>query len=266
MTVDGKQYPFPVDDIIHLRHHIPNPQNPRLGLSPLRAALREVCTDNEAAEYTAALMRNCGVPGTVMSPKGSDADGRPYVFEKKQREDLLSTWKQKFTGSSRGEPLISPVPMEVSQFAFNPEQMLIDRAALRPEARICSLVGIQPVVIGLSVGLETSTAKASYEDARKAAYESCIVPMQERIARQLDRQLMPDFEAPGAMFFGWDRTGISILSPEEQDLYERAGQALRDGFITPNEARALVGLDPVAGADQLPATQTTETVTETEKE
>lgn len=266
MTVDGKNIPLAVEDVVHIRHHVSNPQNYRVGLSPLRAALREVCTDNEAAEYTAALLRNSGVPGAMLSPKGTDPDGRPYVFEKKQREDLLATWRQKFTGSSRGDPLVAPIPMEVSQFAFNPEQLLIDKAALRPEARICSLIGIQPVVIGLNVGLETSTAKASYEDARKAAYESCVVPMQERIARQLDRQLMPDFAEPGTMHFGWDRSGITILSPEVEDVYDRAGQAFSRGFITANEARQMVGLEPITGGDELPVAQVTETDTETERE
>ncbi|KKL99671.1 hypothetical protein LCGC14_1812090 [marine sediment metagenome] len=66
-NVGGKEIKLEPADVVHFRDGV-DPQNMRKGLSPLRSLLREIWTDNEAAVFTAALMRNGGVPGLVISP------------------------------------------------------------------------------------------------------------------------------------------------------------------------------------------------------
>lgn len=254
MQVDGKCIPFRKADIVHLHNSVIDPMNERKGISPLRAALREICTDNEAATYTSALLRNSGVPGALMSPDGVGRDGQPIQFSEKQRADLKTVYKQDFTGDMRGGVLVSSLPIKLQQFPFNPEQMRIDFAHEWAESRICSLLGIHPEVIGLQVGTKNSSAKAGHEDRRRAAYEGLIVPYQDLLARQLTMQLLDvettgDFEYGHKKVFGWNRGGVSILSESAQDLYERAEMAYHAGFITRNEARAMVGLGKVKGGD-----------------
>lgn len=247
MRVDGGDVLLPKNDVIHLRHHVLDPTNERKGLSPLKAALREICTDNESAVYTAALLRNAGVPGALISPDGggSGADGREIVFEKRQRDDLIALWKTKFTGERRGEPFVAPIPMKVQPFSFNPQQMLIDRVTERPEERICALLNIPPVVLNLGTGLRNATAKASFADSRRAAYEGNIVPTQNRLARQLTLQLLPDFGGDG-LEFRWDRSHVDIFQESEDARFARAGQALAQGLVSRDEARAMIGLGPSA--------------------
>ena len=54
-------------DIVHFRDGV-DPSDDLRGLSRLKAVLREVCTDNECATFSAAIMRNFGVPGVIISP------------------------------------------------------------------------------------------------------------------------------------------------------------------------------------------------------
>lgn len=251
MRVDGRHLMLAKEDVVHLRHHVLDPVNERKGLSPIKAALREICTDNESASYTAALLRNSGVPGALISPDGA-GDARDLVFEKRQREDLVSLWRSKFTGEHRGEPLVAPVPMKVQPFTFNPQQMLIDRVTERPEERICALLNLPPIVLNLGTGLRNANTRASYEEARKAAYQGNIVPTQDRLARQLDLQLLCDFEPEGSgKAFRWDRSAVEILQESEDSRFTRAGQAFRDGIVTANEARAILGLAPLPHGDDL---------------
>ena len=251
MRVDGRHVMLAKEDIVHLRHHVLDPLNERKGLSPIKAALREICTDNESATYTAALLRNSGVPGALISPDGA-GDARDLVFEKRQREDLVALWKAKFTGEHRGEPLVAPVPMKVQPFSFNPQQMLVDKVTERPEERICALLNLPPVVLNLGTGLRNANTRASYEEARKAAYQGNIVPTQDRLARQLDLQLLGDFEQEDSgLAFRWDRSGVEVLRESEDSRFSRAGQAYRDGILTANEARGLLGMAPVSGGDAL---------------
>ena len=55
-------------DVIHVRDGL-DPKNTRKGLSPLASLLREIFTDNEAANMTASLLANMGVPGLIVSPE-----------------------------------------------------------------------------------------------------------------------------------------------------------------------------------------------------
>ncbi len=241
MRVDGKDLILDKNDIIHLRHHVLDPMNERKGISPLKAALRDICTDNESASYTASLLRNAGVPGALICPDASAGQDREFVFERRQREELAALWRSKFTGDRRGEPFVAPVPMKVIPFSFNPQQMLIDKVTERPEERICALLNIPPVVLNLGTGLRNATAKASFEDSRRAAYEGNIVPTQNRLAKQLTQQLLPEFNGEG-FEFGWDRSAIEILKESEDSRFARAGQAFQNGLMSRNEARQLIGL------------------------
>lgn len=243
MRIDGQDVILAPEEMIHLRHHVLDPMNERKGISPLKAALRDICTDNESASYTASLLRNAGVPGALICPEGASGPERELVFERRQREELASLWRSKFTGDRRGEPFVAPVPMKVMPFSFNPQQMLIDKVTERPEERICALLNIPPVVLNLGTGLRNATAKASFEDSRRAAYEGNIVPTQNRLARQLTQQLLPDFDGEG-LEFKWDRSAIEILKESEDARFLRAGQAFQNGLMTRNEARLVIGLPP----------------------
>ena len=66
-TVDGQEIDLAPSKVVHFRFGM-DPENERKGRSPLAAALREIFTDDEAANYTASLLRNMGVPGIIVSP------------------------------------------------------------------------------------------------------------------------------------------------------------------------------------------------------
>jgi phage portal protein BeeE len=57
------------------------------GYSPLKSVLREVFTDDEAANFTAALLRNMGVPGLVVS-----RPGEPGVHAERGRREATKAY------------------------------------------------------------------------------------------------------------------------------------------------------------------------------
>jgi phage portal protein BeeE len=64
---NGKPIPIEREDVVHFRNGL-DPNNVRMGLSPFGALLREIATDEEAAEYTVTVLRNQGVAGMIISP------------------------------------------------------------------------------------------------------------------------------------------------------------------------------------------------------
>lgn len=242
--VDGQRYLLPLENVVHFRAGVPHPQNPRKGLSPLAAVLREVCADNEAATFSAALLRNMGVPGVIISPAKDEVH-----FSPEQHEKLISLWSAKFSGDRRGEPLVAPIPLQISTPGFSPEQLVLDRVRKIPEERITAALGISSIVIGLGAGLERATY-SNYKEAREAAYESNIIPTQRMLANQLTRHLLPEFSFGVGDRLHFDLSEVSGFREDQDSLHRRIVGDYQGGVITRAEARSALGW-PVSRDDEV---------------
>ena len=136
------------ENIVHFRDGF-DPDNIRKGMSPLKSLFREVFTDDEAANMTASLLKNMGVPGLVISP-GSGGAGLGDV------EATKKWFKENFTGDKRGEPLVMGDITEVKTFGFSPRDMTLKELRRIPEERITAVLGVPAIVAGMGAGLDRS--------------------------------------------------------------------------------------------------------------
>lgn len=244
MTVDGRPVPLKTEDVIHFRTGI-DPYNERVGLAPLKACLREVCSDNEAGTYTASILRNMGIPGVVLSPedKGDQIDGD-------DRKLLASDWKRKFTGEGRGEPLVMGVPIKVDTVGVTPEKMALDKIRRIPEARICAAIGLDPMVVGLSSGKEGRTY-SNLQQANRQGYENCLMPLQKSMAKAIQRQSPDLIGSRRKERLVWDYSGVSALREDQTELTKRVVLTYQGGLMQLNEGRNRLNLAPLPGGDTL---------------
>jgi len=224
------------EEIVHFRNGI-DPDNIRKGLSPLKSLFREVFTDDEAANMTASLLKNMGVPGVVISPKDTNTQG-----SQKSADSVKEWFKTMFTGDRRGEPLVMSGSTEVGQFGFSPQQL--DLKALRriPEERISGVFGIPAIVAGLGAGLDRSTF-ANMSEAREMAYESNIIPTQRIIGSVIKRQLLTDFMDDITNWqVAFDLSEVRVLQEDENKKAARIGQMVKDGFVQVVDAQKETGM------------------------
>jgi hypothetical protein len=180
-----------------------------------------------------------GVPGIIVSP---DVDGEE--IDEVEAEETKAYLKTAFTGDRRGEPYVSTIRMRVSQFGFSPEQLTLRELRRIPEERVTAALGIPAVVVGLGAGLERSTF-TNMAEAREAAYEAGIIPMQRILAEDVRWQLLTEFEGPERTFrltFGFDLRKVRVL---QEDLYRQAQRfdlAIRGGWAQVWEGRRAIGL------------------------
>ncbi|MPZ13973.1 MAG: phage portal protein [Chloroflexi bacterium] len=223
------------EDVVHFRYGL-DPHDIRKGLSPLTSVLREVFTDDEAAAMSAALLRNMGVPGLVISP---DTDHELTDDDVKEVKEYMS---RQFAGDQRGTPLVARNRTKVEQFGFSPEQLNLRALRQVPEERVSAVLGIPAIVTGFGAGLARSTF-ANYEESRAAAYEGNIIPSQRIIAAELKHQLLVDFEPDvRALRVGFDLRGVRVLQEDMNALADRANRMVQGGWITVGEGRRLVGM------------------------
>jgi len=230
-----------VDDVVHFRYGL-DPSDPRRGLSPLASLIREIYTDEEAAAYTATLLKNVGVPGVVFSPG--------VEIPKEKAQELKEFLANRFTGPHRGEPFVATGPTKIDRLSFNPTEM--DLKALRriPEERVSAIFGIPAIVVGLGSGLERSTF-ANFAEARQAAYESNVIPTQRLFAAELQTQLLPFVGDGENQVVGFDLSDVRVLQPDMDLMFKRLDLAVQGGWMLVNEARSEIGLDPLPDGDVL---------------
>lgn len=242
--VDGRDYWVEERDVVHFRDGI-DPNNPRLGLSKLASLFREIYTDDEAANFTAVLMTNLGVPGVIIAPANGTGNVRT------DPETVKSAYMEKFGGDKRGEPLVLTSPTDVHVLSWSPDQMNLKDLRRVPEERITAVVGISAMVVGLGAGLDRSTF-TNMGDAKLSAYQEAVVPLQRLIAAELEVQLLTDFADIDVdpLDVDFDISKASAMQAALDAIWKRLESSATKGLITRAAFKRGTG-QPVADEDEV---------------
>ncbi|QJR20644.1 phage portal protein [Pelagibacterium halotolerans] len=233
---NGMQYDVAFEDVVHFRHGI-DPRNPRKGISPIGGALREIFMDLESSNFVASLLRNMGVPGVVISPKGG-------VMPTPEDVAATKAWfGQAFGGDRRGSAMVMGAPTEVSQFGFNPQQMNMSEARDIAEERICAELGIPAAVVGFGSGLQQTKVGATMAELIKLAWQNGVLPVLRVMADELDRSLLPDFGTTDGLTTKYDTSEVSALQDDLDKLTTRMNTAIAGGWAEVADGREALGLD-----------------------
>lgn len=229
-----------VEDIVHFRFGLDS-ENITKGLSPLMSAIREVFMDNEATNFGAALLRNMGIPGIIISPEFLPQNlGVAIDFGAPEAKAIKDEFKNNFTGDKRGDPLVTSTGLKVIQLSFTPEQMNLKELHRLPEERISAVLGVPAVVAGLGAGLDRSTF-ANMQEAREMAVEANILPTQQLFCAELNSQLLYEFEESDNYRTYFDNSAMRELQQDLNALHERARNDYQMGIIKRSEAREMTG-------------------------
>lgn len=234
--LDTAVYHLPPEDVIHIRDGI-DPRNERLGLAALRACLREVCSDNLVAGYTASLMLNSGIPGVAIVPDG-DNGPRPDADAAARMGDRFV---EEFSGDRTGRPLVMAGKYKIVELGLSPEKMALDKLPRMAEARIAAAIGVAAMSLGLP---DPNKTYANLGEANRSSWGT-VVSIQELIAETLQFQLLPEFGLdPHAYRFTYDYAHIQELQESLDAVHTRAREDFKADGITRNEYRESIGYDP----------------------
>ena len=244
----GQTMMLRLEDVIHFRDGL-DPYNQRSGLDPLASGVREIVADNQNSTLVASLLRNMGIPSLIISPDGDNA-----TFQEPDADAIKAAVMEKISGDNAGSAMVLSGSVRVDKLMMSPDEMMLDRAPNRWEARLCALLGINPVVLGLWSGLERSTY-SNMEEAIRSAWTEGIIPRLELINSELDVQLLPYFDTRPNVRCGNDYSQVRALADNENDLYKRVTGAVQGPWMTANEGRALVGFAAIGEGDKLASVQ-----------
>lgn len=231
---------FPATDVVRFPLGA-DPDNPRVGLSPLVHVLHEIADDREATKFQAALFKNHAIPGMMITAEDIDAsDDELDAFQ--------TQWIERYGGKNRGKPaILAGRDIQMHQIGFNPEQLSLNDAHTLPEERIAGVFGVPPIVAGLGAGLQRSTY-SNFREAKEMFTERKMVSMWRLVEDQINLQLLRDFASEN-MRFAFDLSEVRAFQEDENQKWARAKDAATNGLITINEFRAEIGKPPIEGGD-----------------
>lgn len=235
---EGAPQQLAPEDVVHLRFGI-DPRNTRKGWSQIKSLMREIFTDEQAAHFSATILKNMGIPGLVLSPKDKDA-----LPTKEDVEEIKRYLESSHTGDRQGKPMVFGSPTDVSQFGFDPNRLMLGSLRDIAEERVCAALGLPAAVVGFGAGLQSTKVGATMREMRRLAWVQCVIPMQLAIGRQLTKQLVPDFEALAPRWrVRFDTTGVSAFQEEETEKATRIKTLVSAGVMMVSEGQELAGLE-----------------------
>jgi HK97 family phage portal protein len=231
---------LPVDDVVHFRNGVDDADH-RRGMSPLRRLLREVASDEEATRFLEDLLHNFAVTSLAVTvPPG------PVLTEDQARQ-IRDRLRADYGGADRNRGHVAVVAngATLQQVGFSPQQLDLKTAHYIPETRICAVLGVPPTLIHLASGLEHSIYN-NVEQGQEHFYEQTIAPLWRAVAATYTKQLLrPDFTQDRAVRMKYDIAKVGALQENKDAQFTRLSLAVDKGWMTKDEARAEVGLDPL---------------------
>ena len=229
---------IPPRNIVHFRFGL-DPRDIHLGLGPIGTILREVMTDEEAALFSAAILKNMGVPGLLVSPK--DNAVRPSDQDVRELKEYMNT---AFSGAKRGRAAVLGVPTDVNQFGFDPNKLMLANLRDISEERVCAALGLPAAVVGFGSGMQSTKVGATMRELVKMSWVQCLSPMTKSLAKQATRQLLSDFVSQRRRFrIRFDTSEVSGFQEDDNQLSDRIVKQVQAGILRVDRAQSMLGLE-----------------------
>ena len=214
------------------------------GLGPLQVLAREVESDNEATNYSGALLKNSAVPGIILRLKQAGVDRATAQRVKKN-------FQAQFGGTKRGEPAVLDADTDFQTVGFSLKDLEFPNLREVAESRISAAFGVPAILVGLTVAVKASI-RATIESQRKYFAETTLSNYWRRISDQFTNDLASEFGE--GLVCRFDLRQVRALATQQKLEIEPIQVAFGLGAVTIDEYRVKVlNLPPLPGGvgDQL---------------
>ncbi len=234
MLIEGLQWiRFEVEDIMHVKYVNPNFdfQGSHLyGQSPLKAALRNINSQNSAIDNNIKMLQSSGAFGFMYGK------GTPWTYEQAQ------TAKQQLTEMDKSPGRLAKIGAFSAEVGF--QRISLTTEELRPfeylewdRKTICNVLNFPDEL--LNNDGKASLGSTDTNQARKQLITDDIKPDLVLLQNALNKSWLPRFKGYENTVIEWDVTEL----PEMQEDMKKQAEALNLLPVTPNEKRTVFGYE-----------------------
>ena len=229
-TIGSEKIPIDREDVILTRH--PNPLDPYRGMGPIQSLLLDLGSEVEAANFNRAFFRNDATPGGIIQAERS--------MSKPDFDRMVQRWQEFHQGTSNAGRIGFLEKATFQERKYTQRDMQYVQLRDRVRDQVLAAYGVPLPMLGVMEAPSRANAQASeYIFARWT-----IQPRLARIRESLNHKLLPLYRERGLHFEFADPT------PNHRELdLEEATKGYDSGILTQDEARGLLGREPIDGGD-----------------
>jgi phage portal protein BeeE len=178
-----------------------------------------------------AFFANNAIPGGILTAPGK-------IGEETARR-LKESWQENYSGRNSGRVAVLGDDLKFQQMSVPAEDaQLVEQLKLTAEM-VCACFHLPAYKIGVGQMPTVNNTAA----LNQQYMDQCLHPLFESAEARLDHGL----ELPGLMEFWFDTANLLRLDPESR--FKSHSEAIKGGWMTPNEARQAEDMEPVEGGD-----------------
>jgi HK97 family phage portal protein len=239
--ISGEPQMYNLDEMVHTR--LVNINQDFVGAGRVQPVRSEVMTNFWMNRFNERFFQNgLRIDKMWMPEKDTGA-----MFGAAKAKELFEVLQGQFGGVDNAHGLfVNPYPGRLENMSEGvADASFIEGKKINREV-ILGTLGIPPMLAGI---LEFS----SYSNAllqERVMWMYTVKPLLRVIANAWTVQFVQQFwDDPAVLQF--DLRGVEALREDELKTTRTVSLAVRSGFMTPNEARARIGLEEIEGADEL---------------
>lgn len=227
-------------EIVMLKYS--DPDNVLRGKGPLQAAALTFDLDNYGEKWNAQFFKNSASPASALYTD--------KVLAKDVRERLNKKIKENYKGVDNAhKTMILENGLKWQSISLTQKDMDFIEQQRFSRDKILAVFRVPRTALGITDDVNRANAEATdYVFAKRT-----IKPKMQRIIEQLNEFFLPLFgKGTEGLFFDF----VDPV-PENRDILIREAESgVSKGYMTINEARQIMGLDPVEGGDEIREPQT----------
>lgn len=226
------------DVVVPAREIIHDPMvtlcHPLVGVSPLTASALAILQGLRIQSNSATFFGNNSMPGGIISVPGSLGDDEAIA--------LKASWDANYAGLNAGRVAVLADDMKFERIAVNAtDAQLIEQLKLTAE-QVCTAFHVPPFMVGVGPVPNYNNV----ESLIQFYYSKCLQPLLENCESSLNYglEMVTPTNSLGTQF---DLKGL--LRMDTATRFKANSDAIRGGWLAPNEARIGEDLTPVAGGN-----------------
>ncbi len=235
MNEIGEKVPLEPDEIIHFKRF--HPLNPYRGMGTVEAAAIAIDTDTYASEWQRNFFGNSAIPSAILSSEGT--------LNQDAYDRIKANWDAKFKGVQNSNKLaILEGNLKYTLVGQTARDMQFNDGRKDIRDEILAIFRVPKTILGISEDVNFASAQATEYVFAKYV----IKPKMKFFVTKLNEFYLPFLNLNPQE---WRFTFVDPV-PEniEQQIAVRES-GIRNYYMTPNEARAEIGKEPVEGGDDL---------------
>lgn len=231
----GTKIPFEVNEIIHFKRF--NPWNKYRGIGTVQAAAISIDIDTYASEWQRNFFGNSAMPAGILSSEGS--------LSQDQYDRIKANWDAKYRGVQNAHKMailegglkytsLTPTSREM--------QFIEGRKAIRDE--ILGIFRVHPIIVSVTDNVNLANAEVGEYVFSKFT----VKPKMRTFVSTLNEFYLPIFSLDSQKY------RLHFKDPVPESIEQKRldiESGIKNYYLTPNEARAQIGQEPIDGGDEL---------------